>query len=124
MRDDTPDQEDRLASDHPSVLPARFRRRWCNAPRIRFSWTIVLSCVAGTMPITHNIDIKLSFDNFEQFDMTPGIKGRQFRRNLLLHGGRSDAHGFSYADCFLRIDAHDTSSELNTTPCTERGPTW
>ena len=55
------------------------------------------------MPITHNVDIKLFF---EQFDMTPGVKGRSFRRNLLLHGGKSDAHGFSFADCFLRIDAH------------------
>ena len=55
------------------------------------------------MPITHNVDIKLSF---EMFDMTPGQSGRAFRRSLLLHGGKSDTHGFSYADCFLRIDAH------------------
>ena len=55
------------------------------------------------MPITHGVDIKLSF---EMFDMTPGPKGRSFRRSLLLHGGKSDAHGFSFADCFLRIDAH------------------
>ena len=68
-----------------------------------FSWTIVASCVAGTMPITHGVDIKLSF---EMFDMTPGQNGRSFRRSLLLHGGKSDAHGFSFADCFLRIDAH------------------
>ena len=61
---------------------------------MRFSWTIVASCVAGTMPITHNVDIKLSF---EMFDMTPGQSGRAFRRSLLLHGGKSDAHGFSYA---------------------------
>ena len=46
-----------------------------------FSWTIVASCVAGTMPITHNVDIKLSF---EMFDMTPGQSGRAFRRSLLL----------------------------------------
>ena len=55
------------------------------------------------MPVVHNVDIKLSFD---QFDMTPGSAGRKFRRNLLLHGGRSDAHGFSMADAFLRLDAH------------------
>ena len=51
---------------------------------------------------TFNVDIKLSFE----FDMTPGAEGRKFRRNLVLHGGKADAHGFSIADTFLRIDSH------------------
>ena len=55
------------------------------------------------MPPAYNVDIKLSFP---QFDMTPGSEGRKFRRNLLLHGGKADAHGFSLADCLLRLDAH------------------
>ena len=33
------------------------------------------------------VDIKLLF---EQTDMTPGPKGRVFRRDALLHGGRTD----------------------------------
>ena len=49
------------------------------------------------------MDIKLQF---EQFDMTPGAAGRKFIRNLLLHGGKADAHGYSLADCFLREDCH------------------
>ena len=48
-----------------------------------------------------NIDLKVSF---ELFDMTPGEKGRRFIRNLLSHGGRADARGFSLADAFLRQD--------------------
>jgi len=75
-------------------------------PRTSFSLilSILIVCVAGTttMPPAYNVDIKLSF---EQFDMTPGPKGRQFRRNLLLHGGKSDADGFSLADCLLRTDS-------------------
>ena len=55
------------------------------------------------MPPVYNVDIKLAF---EQFDMTPGQAGRKFRRNLMLHGGKADAHGFSLADTFLRLDAH------------------
>lgn len=53
------------------------------------------------MSAPRTVDIKLSF---ERFDMTPGEKGREFRRNLLLHGGRTNARGFSYADCFLRLN--------------------
>ena len=53
------------------------------------------------MPPAVNIDLKVSF---ELYDMEPGAKGRQFIRNLLLHGGRSDARGFSFADTFLRQD--------------------
>ena len=49
------------------------------------------------------MDIKLSF---EQYDMTPGAGGRKFLRNLLLHGGKADAHGYSLADCLLRSDCH------------------
>ena len=47
------------------------------------------------------MDIKLLF---EQTDMTPGPKGRVFRRNALLHGGRTDDRGYSFADHFLRQD--------------------
>jgi hypothetical protein len=53
------------------------------------------------MGSTRNVDIKLSFD---RYDMTPGEPGRKFRRNLLLHGGRTNKLGYSYADCFLRKD--------------------
>ena len=49
----------------------------------------------------HTVDIKLSF---QQFDMTPGQAGRVFRRNLLTLGGKTDANGYSLADCFLRVD--------------------
>ena len=55
------------------------------------------------MAAAKNMDIKLLF---EQYDMTPGAAGRKFFRNLMLHGGKTDAHGFSLADCFLRIDTH------------------
>ena len=47
------------------------------------------------------VDIKLLF---EQTDMTPGPKGRVFRRDALLHGGRTDDRGYSFADHFLRKD--------------------
>jgi len=36
--------------------------------------------------------------------MIPGPKGRVFRRNCLVHGGKADSRGFSIADCFLRRD--------------------
>ena len=55
------------------------------------------------MAAAKNLDIKLLF---EQYDMTPGAAGRKFFRNLMLHGGRTDSHGFSLADCFLRVDTH------------------
>ena len=47
------------------------------------------------------VDIKLSF---EQYDMMPGPGGKKFMRNLFLYGGTADNQGFSYTDCFLRID--------------------
>ena len=47
------------------------------------------------------MDIKLSF---EQYDMMPGPGGKKFMRNLFLYGGTADNQGFSYTDCFLRID--------------------
>ena len=50
---------------------------------------------------SHSVDIKLSF---ERYDMTPGPAGRRFRRNLLMHGGRANARGYSFADAFLRRD--------------------
>ena len=49
------------------------------------------------------MDIKLLF---AQYDMTPGAAGRKFVRDLMLHGGKTDSHGYSLADCFLRVDAH------------------
>ena len=53
------------------------------------------------MPPAVNMDIKVLF---ETYDMTPGATGKRFVRNLLIHGGKADARGFTYADCFLRID--------------------
>ena len=53
------------------------------------------------MPPAVNMDIKVSF---ELFDMSPGEKGKQFIRNLMVHGGVADDRGFTYADCLLRID--------------------
>ena len=53
------------------------------------------------MPPAVNVDIKIQF---EQTDMVPGPKGRVFRRNTLVHGGKSDERGYSFADCFLRRD--------------------
>ena len=73
-------------------------------PRSNYSATVSI-CLrsAEAMPPAYNVDIKLSFP---QFDMTPGSEGHKFRRNLLLHGGKADSHGFSLADCLLRLDAH------------------
>ena len=52
------------------------------------------------MANARSVDIKLKFD---PTDMTPGAKGRKFRRDVLLHGGRTDARGFStcITDCIL-----------------------
>ena len=44
-----------------------------------------------SMANARTVDIKLKFD---PTDMTPGAKGRKFRRDVLLHGGRTDARGF------------------------------
>jgi hypothetical protein len=77
-------------------------RTWCNPPGIvprvvpsppRRSSTIP--------PAAHTVDIKISF---EQTNMIPGPKGRVFRRNCLVHGGKADSRGYSIADCFLRRD--------------------
>ena len=56
---------------------------------------------ARSMPPAINMDIKVSF---EVYDMTPGQKGREFLRNLYVHGGKTDSRGFSMADCMLRQD--------------------
>ena len=48
-----------------------------------------------------SVDIKLSF---QQYDCVPGPKCREFRRNLLQLGARTDDRGHSLADCFLRQD--------------------
>ena len=53
------------------------------------------------MPPSTTVDIKLSF---EQYDMTPGVKGRKFITNLRVHGGKCDAQGYSLADVFARLD--------------------
>ena len=53
------------------------------------------------MPPSVNMDIKVAF---EMYDMTPGATGKKFIRNLLIHGGKADARGITYADCLLRID--------------------
>ena len=63
------------------------------------------------MPVT--TDIKLSF---EQYDMTPGNPGRRFRRNLLIHGTKSDEAGFSVADTLLRQDEGATDAAGNPAP--------
>ena len=47
------------------------------------------------MANARTVDIKLKFD---PTDMTPGAKGRKFRRDVLLHGGKTDARGFSITD--------------------------
>ena len=66
------------------------------------------------MPPAYNVDIKLSFP---QFDMTPGSEGRKFRRNLLLHGGKADSHGFSLADCLCCGSTRTRSSVASRSPC-------
>ena len=48
-----------------------------------------------------SVDIKLSF---QQYDCVPGPKCREFRRNLLQLGARTDDRGHSLADCYLRQD--------------------
>ena len=53
------------------------------------------------MPVTRTQDIKLSF---EQYDGLPGPDCRRFRRNLIQCGGKTDARGYSIADCLLRQD--------------------
>ena len=63
------------------------------------------------MPIT--TDIKLAF---EQYDMTPGNPGRRFRRNLLIHGTKSDEAGFSVADTLARSDEGAVDAAGNPAP--------
>ena len=58
-----------------------------------------------------NIDIKLLFD---PTDMTPGPKGRAWRRDALQHGGKTDDRGFSYADHILRQD--EGALDINGNP--------
>ena len=47
------------------------------------------------------VDIKLAF---QQYDCVPGPACREFRRNLLQLGARTDDRGYSLADTFLRQD--------------------
>ena len=63
------------------------------------------------MPAT--TDIKLAF---EQYDMTPGNPGRRFRRNLLIHGTKSDEAGFSVADTLARSDEGAVDAAGNPAP--------
>ena len=51
--------------------------------------------------MTTTVDIKLSF---QQYDCVPGPVCREFRRNLLQLGARTDDRGCSLADCYLRQD--------------------
>ena len=48
-----------------------------------------------------SVDIKLSF---KQYDCVPGPQCREFRRNLLQLGAKTDDRGYSLADTFLRQD--------------------
>ena len=50
---------------------------------------------------SHTVDIKLVFP---QYDCVPGPACREFQRNLLQLGAKTDDRGFSFADCFLRQD--------------------
>ena len=58
-------------------------------------------CSGSIMPATRNIDIKCLF---ERYDGIPGPRCRTYRRNLIQHGGRTDARGYSLTDCLLRQD--------------------
>ena len=50
---------------------------------------------------SHTVDIKLAFP---QYDCVPGPACREFRRNLLQLGAKTDDRGYSLADCFMRQD--------------------
>ena len=69
------------------------------------SLLLLLADVPSAAPSTpdsmtsRTVDIKLSFD---PYDCTPGPMCRVFRRNLLQLGAKTDAQGYSFADCFLR----------------------
>ena len=60
---------------------------------------------------SHTIDIKLAFT---PYDCVPGPACREFRRNLLQLGAKTDDRGYSLADCFLRQDegAADTGTDV------------
>ena len=51
--------------------------------------------------MARNVDIKLQF---AEYDGTPGLGARTFRKNLILNLSATDDHGYSLADCLLRCD--------------------
>ena len=51
--------------------------------------------------MARNVDIKLQF---AEYDGTPGLGARNFRKNLILTLSSTDDHGYSLADCLLRCD--------------------
>lgn len=51
--------------------------------------------------MARNVDIKLQF---AEYDGTPGLGARTFRKNLILTLSSTDDHGYSLADCLLRCD--------------------
>ena len=50
---------------------------------------------------SHTVDIKIAFP---QYDCVPGPACREFQRNLLQLGAKTDDRGYTLADCFLRQD--------------------
>ena len=55
----------------------------------------------ATNIMAHTVDIKV---RFERYNMVPGPSCRTFRRNLMHHGGKSDARGYSLWDTLVRED--------------------
>ena len=54
------------------------------------------------MPPTRTVDVKLLFD---PYDCHPGRADfEKFSQNLRNHGGTTDDHGWSLADCLMRQD--------------------
>jgi len=64
---------------------------------------------------SHTVDIKLAF---LPYDCVPGPACREFRRNLLQLGAKTDDRGYSLADCFLRQDegAADQGTDVPGVP--------
>ena len=71
--------------------------------------------LAGAMASSNakTVDIKLSFP---QTDMVPGPLGLEFQRDLLSHGCKADARGYSWADHYLRQDEGAVDAAGNPMP--------
>ena len=71
--------------------------------------------LAGAMASSNakTVDIKLSFP---QTDMVPGPLGLEFQRDLLSHGCKADARGYSWADHYLRQDEGAVDAAGNPAP--------